>query len=105
MSCDLEVVDCFGRTVHLRHSNWQRHVEKRPAIEPYHDQIVTLLTEAAEQGEVVSLDVSFTADAVLSAMTPPLYRYQRQTCGYTRERIIAGMQRLFVDGLHQKDAA
>ena len=45
MTCDLETVDRFGRTVRLHHRNWQTHITKRPAIEPYHDQLATLLSD------------------------------------------------------------
>jgi len=45
LSCDLEVTDRFGRLVRLHHSNWQKHVVKRPAIEPYHDQLPVVLSD------------------------------------------------------------
>ncbi|HEU5327602.1 MAG: TetR/AcrR family transcriptional regulator [Thermomicrobiales bacterium] len=66
-----------------------------------HDQTVQLLGEALATGEVALLDPVLTADTILAAVSPPLYRYQRHTCGYSRERIIAGLRRLFVDGLRQ----
>jgi hypothetical protein len=47
------------------------------------------------------LDVAYTADVLLAAMSPALLHYQRYECGYTTERIIAGMQRLFVDCIQQ----
>jgi hypothetical protein len=34
-------------------------------------------------------------------MSPALLHYQRHDCGYSTERIIAGMQRLFVEGIQQ----
>jgi len=47
----------------------------------------------------MDLDVSFAADAILAAITPPLYDFQRQSRNFSRERILAGMRRLFIDGL------
>jgi AcrR family transcriptional regulator len=61
-----------------------------------HAQIVALLDEGAAHGEVTSLDVAYTADVLLAAMSPALLHYQRHECGYSMERIVVGMQRLFV---------
>jgi AcrR family transcriptional regulator len=66
-----------------------------------HTVIVRLLGAAVERGEVPHLDLEFTADAILAAMSPQLYSYQRHECGYSVERTIEGMRRLFVDGLRQ----
>ena len=62
-----------------------------------HTQVVALLNEAIAQAEVVPLDVAYIADVLMAAMSPALLHYQRHDCGYSTERIIAGMQRLFVD--------
>ena len=64
-----------------------------------HEQITSLLAQAVAQGEVAPLDAAFAADAILAAVAPHLYRYQRQDLGYSSERIIAGMRHLFIDGL------
>jgi hypothetical protein len=65
---------------------------------------VALLAEAVAQGEAAPLDVDFTADAILAAIGPPLYRYQREQLRYSGERIAAGVRRLFVEGLRRLDA-
>jgi len=70
-----------------------------------HEQISNLLDQAIVQGEVAPLDVAFTADALLAAVAPQLYRDQRQNHGYSSERIMAGMRRLFVDGLRRDPVA
>lgn len=62
-----------------------------------HEQMVVLLNEAIARSEVAPLDAAYTADAILAAMSPALLQYQRGECGYSVERIIAGMQRLFVE--------
>jgi hypothetical protein len=36
VSCNLVLVDCVGRQIELDHSNWVKHVAKRPEIAPYH---------------------------------------------------------------------
>jgi AcrR family transcriptional regulator len=64
-----------------------------------HERISGLLAEAVALGEVAALDVAFTADAILAAGAPPLYHYQRHELGYSSERIMAGMRRLFINGL------
>jgi len=43
LSCELDVVDCFGNTVHLDHSNWEKHLDRHPDVVPYHDQLPLVL--------------------------------------------------------------
>jgi AcrR family transcriptional regulator len=64
-----------------------------------HERITSLLTKAIEQGETVDLDVAFTADAILAAIEPRLFDFQRQYRHFSCEQIATGMRRLFVDGL------
>jgi AcrR family transcriptional regulator len=69
-----------------------------------HERITNLLVQAVVQGEVAPLDVAFAADAILAAVAPHLYRYQRQDLGYSSERILAAMRHLFIDGLRRKSS-
>jgi hypothetical protein len=69
-----------------------------------HEHIVALLEQAVAQGEVAPLDIALTADAIIAALVPPHYRFQRYELGYSSERISAGMRRLFVDGLRRRRA-
>jgi AcrR family transcriptional regulator len=62
-----------------------------------------LLQTAIDQGEIQPLDVAFTADAIFAAIAPPLFVFQQNHRGFDRQRIFAGMQRLFVDGLRIPD--
>ncbi|HEU5102702.1 MAG TPA: TetR/AcrR family transcriptional regulator [Roseiflexaceae bacterium] len=75
---------------------------RRPFRGPFdtwvHERIVALLDQAIAQGEVAPLDVAFTADAIVAALVPQHYRYQREL-GYSSERISAGMCHLFVERL------
>jgi len=77
-----------------RHEAYQN-----PFYRALHQRISHLLTKAVAQGETVDLDVSFTADVILAAIMPPLYDFQRQSRNFSRERILAGMRHLFIDGL------
>ena len=67
-----------------------------------HERIVALLDEAVARGEAAPLDAPFTADALLAAASPPLYRTQREELGYSRERIDTAMRRLFADGVRAR---
>ena len=55
----------------------------------------------AGSGEVSDLDVDFSADAILAAIAPPLVAFQQHQRGFSRERIAAGVRRLFVVGIRQ----
>jgi AcrR family transcriptional regulator len=65
------------------------------------DQVTRLLTEARTNGEADITDVAFAADAILASFAPPLLAYQRQELGYSLDRIIAGVNRVFIDGLRR----
>jgi len=83
--------------------------QRKPFRGPFHtwlhEQITSLLTQAVAQGEVAPLDAAFAADAILAAVAPHLYRYQRQDLGYSSERIMAAMRHLFIDGLRLASSA
>ena len=64
-----------------------------------YEQVIALLTEAAARKEVADLDVAVTADLILAMMSAALYRYQRTTCGYGQDRIVAAIRRMCIDGL------
>jgi AcrR family transcriptional regulator len=72
---------------------------QNPFYPALHQRISQLLMKAVAQGEISGLDVPFTADAILAAMMPSLYAFQRQTRNFSRERIMAGIRRVFIDGL------
>jgi len=63
-----------------------------------------LLTEAVERGEVTSLDVPYTTDALLAALHPMFYSFQRQEHGFSSERILQGLRRIYIDGLKATSA-
>lgn len=45
MSYALEVVDHFGRTVRLDHSNWEKHKSRHPEAVAYHDQLALAVSD------------------------------------------------------------
>ena len=44
MSCELDVLDCFGRRVLLDHSNWEKHLTRRPDLIPYRERFAEVLS-------------------------------------------------------------
>jgi AcrR family transcriptional regulator len=70
-----------------------------------HEVFAGLLAAAVERGELAALDVSYTADAILATIHPLCYRFQRQECGYSPERIRQGLRRIYIDGLKAASCA
>src|SRR5207253_9964350 len=70
-----------------------------------HRLVRTLLERAVAGGECADLDIPYTTDAILAALSPALYRHQRREQGFTVERIMQGLRRLYVDGLRQGSTA
>lgn len=60
-----------------------------------HGTITGLLSEAVEKGELRPVDPSFTADALLAALSPDVYQFQRDVRGLTPEEILQGVRRIF----------
>jgi AcrR family transcriptional regulator len=85
------VMELAGSPHHREYTN--------PFYPALYQRICQLLAKAVAQGETSDLDVAFTADAILAAMMPPLYEFQQQTRDFSRERIMTGIRRLFIDGL------
>jgi AcrR family transcriptional regulator len=66
-----------------------------PVYRWIHDIIARLLDDAQAEGTIPPTDVSFTADAVLAALGPDLYQYQREERGLSQEQIVQGVRRLY----------
>jgi AcrR family transcriptional regulator len=64
-----------------------------------HELFSGLLTEAVERGELASLDVPYTADAILATLHPMFYRFQRQERGFSPERVLQGLRHIYIDGV------
>jgi len=69
-----------------------------------HELLESLLTEAVGRGELALLDVSYTADAILATLYPPFYRFQRQDRGFSPDRILQGLRRIYIDGLKTQNS-
>jgi hypothetical protein len=57
-----------------------------------------------ERGELAFLDVPYTADAMLAALHPAFYHFQRQERGFSSERILQGLRHIYIDGLKAPSA-
>lgn len=66
-----------------------------PAYRWIHGIISKLLEDAQAEGAIPPSDVGFTADAVLAALGPDMYQYQREERGLSQEQIIQGVSRLY----------
>ncbi len=70
-----------------------------PLYDWLHELFAGLLAEAVARGELAPLDVPYTADAILAALHPMSYRFQRRERGYSPERILQGLRRIYIDGV------
>jgi AcrR family transcriptional regulator len=64
-----------------------------------HRIIARLLEEAITREELFPLDTTYTADALLAAIDPALYLFQRHERGYTPEQILQGIRRIYIEGI------
>ncbi len=87
-------------------SDISRHIsfQRTPWYRWLHELFAGLLTEAVERGELAFLDVPYTADAILAALHPAFYRFQRQERGFSSERILQGLRHIYIDGLKAPSA-
>jgi AcrR family transcriptional regulator len=78
----------------------QRRAEKfqSPGYQWIHGTVAALLTEAVAKGELRALDARFTADALLAALSPDVYQFQREERGLTPQEILQGVCRIFAEG-------
>ena len=76
---------------------------KHKGVSPFyawqHERISALLEEAVVRGQLAPLDIPFATGVILAAVAPPHYRHQREDLGWSNERIVAGLRRMFVEGL------
>jgi AcrR family transcriptional regulator len=64
-----------------------------------HELLAGLLTEAVQRSELATLDIPYTADTILSALHPAVYRFQRQERGFSTERILQGLHQIYIEGV------
>lgn len=88
------------REPHCGEAHFVRHLP--PPSSPFFwlfELFTKLLTEAVQHGELAPLDVSYTADAILAALHPAFYHFQRQERGFSQERILQGLCHIYIKGL------
>ncbi len=86
----------------MRESLTCPEAEKKPDFQRYlllHNLFADVLKEAVERKELAPLDVSFTAEAIISTLNPMLYHMQRHEHGYSPERILQGLRHIYIEGL------
>lgn len=69
-----------------------------------HELLAGLLTEAVERGELAALDIPFIVDTILAVLNPPFYRFQRLERGFSQERILQGLRRIYIEGMQKPHA-
>lgn len=83
--------------------DWQCDESERSQRAPLnlwlHELFAGLLSEAVERGELAELDVPYTASAILATLYPPFYRFQRYERGFSPERILQGLRRIYIEGV------
>ena len=72
---------------------------RNPFYRWMHNKVATLLTEAVDRGEIVPLDATYTADALLAALSVDLYEFQRHDRGLSQDQIVDGLRRIYIQGL------
>jgi AcrR family transcriptional regulator len=87
-------------------SDLSRHLafQTTPWYRWLHELLAGLLTEAVEHSELAALDIPYTADAMLAALHPAVYRFQRQERGFSSERILQGLRHIYIDGVKAPSA-
>ena len=61
--------------------------------------VYMLLQQAVERKEIAVPDLEYTVDVLLAPLAIDFYLYQRHVLGFTQERIVAGIQRIVMQGL------
>jgi len=72
-----------------------------PQFRWLHSVVSVLLAEAVHRHDLAQIDVTYTADTLLAALHPGLYHFQRNERGYTPAQILAGLQQIYISGIHQ----
>lgn len=67
-----------------------------------HERIAELLTTAIAESEAMPVDAVYTADAILAAVAPPLLSFQQDERGFSTERILFALRRLYIEGLRAR---
>lgn len=74
---------------------------KRPITIRLHNIFQPLLERACRDDEAEEIDIPLTVNCLLVSLAPEQYLYHRDTLGYSKERFLTGVRRLFVDNLRK----
>ncbi|WP_276356144.1 TetR/AcrR family transcriptional regulator [Cohnella caldifontis] len=74
-------------------------LSKTPMMQRLHDLLKSQLELAERNGETPPIDPAGTAGFLLAVLTPEQYLYYRDTAALGKDRYLAGIRRLFIDGL------
>jgi hypothetical protein len=93
----------MARDARCNESDTSRHFssQQSPWYLWLHELLAGLLGEAVERGELAALDIPFTVDTMLAVLNPPFYRFQRLERGFSQERILRGLHRLYIEGVNR----
>lgn len=96
---DEESIDLLGPIIEAACELRRSDIYRKPFHRRIRQAIMALLRHAMARGEIAPLDADYTADAILAALAIDLYLFQRREQGYTPERIVQAVRRLYVEGL------
>lgn len=117
---EMKYSSLYYRTVHSSIASLLEEASARPAGTQFtsspetqstnpHDERFTSSNEEQNQASPSDeahlssqdqpLDTAYTADALLAALDPVLYLFQRHKRGYTAEHILQGLRRIYIDGI------
>ncbi|WP_068775014.1 TetR/AcrR family transcriptional regulator [Paenibacillus sp. FJAT-26967] len=65
------------------------------------DIISQLYSKAIEEGEMDHLNVTLTTHTLVAALSPDLFLYQQKTLGFSKEDIVAGIKRIYIEALRK----
>jgi AcrR family transcriptional regulator len=85
-------------------SSRQMTFQTTPWYRWLHELLEGLLTEAVQRSELATLDIPYTADTILSALHPAVYRFQRQVRGFSSTRILQGLCHIYANGVKAQSA-
>ncbi|SET34288.1 TetR/AcrR family transcriptional regulator [Paenibacillus sp. NFR01] len=105
-TCIVQIVDFIDQHAELLYTIKTEFTGKRqltqfehPIFQRLNGIMATLLLRALERGEIRSIDIPFTATALISALSPDLFLYQQKLHQAGKTQIADGIIKLFVDGI------
>lgn len=67
-----------------------------------HEIIAGLYSKSIQQKEIESLNTTLTTHSLVAALSPDLFLYQQKTLGFSKEEIIAGVKRIYIESLRKR---